>query len=102
MRSVVLSFVFVTCVVLSARAAVIGTLSGLVVDPQQRPVADASLVLHSRTSAWQQQIRSDANGRFTMAGVPAGDYSLTTSAPGFAASATAVLVRTGVVTNVTI
>jgi outer membrane cobalamin receptor len=58
-----------------------GPLSGRVVDPQARPVAGATVVAVGATSA-PLSTKTDADGRFTFAGLTDGAYDLTATAPG--------------------
>lgn len=69
-----------------ARATIFGSVRGIVHDPQHRPIDGAVIELRAKASAWSQRTRSNANGEFTFAAVPVGDYSVTVSAPGFQSS----------------
>ena len=86
----------------SAAAAVFGTVSGLVEDPQQRPVQQAQITLRSELSAWQEQTQSDAEGRFSFPAVPAGTYVLSVAKEGFQTAEQPVVVRSGSVNSSTI
>ena len=57
-------------------AAIYGTVSGLVDDPQLRPVPDADVTLRARLSSWREHARTDVEGRFSFATVPAGEYTV--------------------------
>jgi TonB family protein len=59
------------------------TLSGSVVDPSGRIVPGVTLVLSNSQRQEKREVRSDAAGRFEFAGVPAGDYVLSTEFMGF-------------------
>ncbi len=50
------------------------SLAGQVIDPQGRPVAEAKLKLLDRTSGAEWRTRSDAEGRYNFANIPAGVY----------------------------
>ena len=56
----------------AALAAVFGTVSGVVEDPQRRPVPQALVTLRSKLSSWQEQEPSDAEGRFSFPAVDQG------------------------------
>ena len=76
-----------------AHAAPLGSsVRGVIVDPEDRPVAQANVTLKSATSEWTQTTLTDRRGGFTFAAVPIGDYSLTVSQGGFATAAQAVTV----------
>ena len=61
-----------------------GTPSGTVVDPTGRPLADAVLRLTPvGNSAQVTETRTDANGAFQFADVPAGEYMMSVRYPGF-------------------
>lgn len=76
------------------------TLQGVVLDPDNQPIADAiiqhkrrmvDLLAHSRHNTDSEQlpagaVTSDANGRFVMSGLAEDPVSLRISAPGFAAT----------------
>jgi TonB dependent receptor/Carboxypeptidase regulatory-like domain/TonB-dependent Receptor Plug Domain len=67
-----------------ARATIFGKIQGIVHDPQHRPIAGATVVMKSTTSAYSQTTQTDAEGQFTFAAVTVGDYAVTVTHPGFA------------------
>ena len=76
-----------------ANAAPLGSsVRGVILDPNDKPVADATVTLKSATSEWSQTTRSGHRGSFGFAAVPVGDYSLTVTQGGFATVAQAVTV----------
>lgn len=66
-------------------ANVVGSVRGIVHDPQHRPVPGASIQLHAVDSAWTQSAQSNADGEFTFPTVPVGVYTVAVSAPNFEA-----------------
>ena len=65
----------------------LSTLGGLVTDPSAAAIPNATLTLHSAQPAVADRTSSTTHtGRYAFA-APPGDYTLTTSAPGFATSA---------------
>lgn len=66
-----------------------GTITGLVVDSLDAPVAGATVTLAPDGAVSPTETVSDAGGRFTFLNVAAGPFRLTVSAPGFAASTAA-------------
>jgi len=58
-------------------------LSATVVDTSGAVIAGAIVEVRSASGAVQRTVRSDGNGFFTVSGLPAGDYRLEISHPGF-------------------
>jgi outer membrane receptor protein involved in Fe transport len=73
-------------------AAVFGSVRGIVHDPDHRPVHGAQVVLKSAGSDYSQTLRTDPNGSFEAAAVPAGAYLVTVTQDGFAPAAQEVVV----------
>src|ERR1700730_12717677 len=69
---------------LSAFATIFGTVSGLIHDPQHRPVQGAQLTLRAASSAWTKTVTSDNAGEFHFDTVPLGEYIVTVELGGFA------------------
>jgi len=67
-----------------AFATILGTVRGVVHDPQHRPVADAEVKLKSATSDWTQAAQTDQDGAFLFTAVPVGDYQVMVTRSGFA------------------
>lgn len=67
-------------------ANVVGSVRGIVHDPQHRPIADASVQLHAKNSTWSQSAKTNADGEFTFPAVPVGTYTVTIDAPSFETS----------------
>jgi outer membrane cobalamin receptor len=76
-------------------ATIFGKIQGVVHDPQHRPIAAASVVLKSSTSAWSQTTQTDQEGGFSFSAVPIGDYVVTVSQSGFEWSEQTVTVTSG-------
>ena len=62
---------------LTAFATIFGTVSGLIHDPQHRPVQGAQVTLHAANSAWTKSISSNDSGEFRFDSVPLGEYTVT-------------------------
>ncbi|HSY73253.1 MAG TPA: TonB-dependent receptor [Alloacidobacterium sp.] len=86
MRRTILLFLF-ACLFLGQRAHanVFGQVEGVVHDPQHRPIAGAQVTLTSSTSDLSQSVRTNDDGAFHFAAIPAGDYLVTIRQPGFSA-----------------
>ena len=80
-----------------AQAAATGTVSGVVLDPDQAAIPGATVTLTPATGAARTAV-AGADGGYSFRNVPVGTYSLTATMPGFAS-----FVRQGVrVTNATV
>ena len=71
----------------SASATIFGSVSGLIHDPQHRPVQGAQATLRSTTSDWNKSAASDNSGEFHFDSVPLGNYRITIELAGFATQA---------------
>lgn len=80
---VITSFL-VASVCLTAAQNVSGTLSGLVLDTQSSPIANASIVLTDERRDWRREITSDANGQFRFTGLLPSSYQIEVRQTGFA------------------
>ena len=59
------------------------TVSGTVVDPQDRFLPGATVTLTDAQRNVKHETRTDANGRFQLFGLPAGDYTMEVAVAGF-------------------
>jgi hypothetical protein len=69
---------------LAARAQLFGTLSGIVHDPQHRPIDGAAITLRAAHSDLTFTAASNPNGEFTLPALPLGDYLIAVAKPSFA------------------
>ena len=60
-------------------AAAFGSVRGVVHDPQERPVTEATVSLKAAASDWMQATKTDAQGEFVFSSVAIGDYTLIVS-----------------------
>ncbi len=67
----------------AAMAEVLGTVRGVVHDPQHRPVPNIQVTLKAKHSDFSVTTHSDVNGEFLFDAVPVGDYQVTVTDPGF-------------------
>ena len=79
----------------TASATIFGSVSGLIHDPQHRPVPGAQVTLRSMTSDWSKSAGSDNSGEFRFDNVPLGDYRVTVELAGFATQEQKVTVTSG-------
>jgi outer membrane cobalamin receptor len=96
-RAIGVSFAWLLSVT-AADAAIYGTVAGTVQDPQRKAVPAATVTVQSPQSGWKQAAETDPEGRFSMTAVPAGEYTLVATKPGFDAVNVALVVRSGTVT----
>src|SRR5436305_7824721 len=82
-------------VAVSASATIFGSVSGLIHDPQHRPVQGAQVTLRSTTSDWNKSAVSDNAGEFRFDSVPLGDYRIAVELAGFATQAQKLTVTSG-------
>src|SRR5438874_13566819 len=66
------------------RASIFGSITGLIHDPQHRPVQGAQVTIWANSSKWTQSTTSDASGEFRFDNVALGAYTLQLEAEGFA------------------
>ncbi|HYM78791.1 MAG TPA: TonB-dependent receptor [Candidatus Dormibacteraeota bacterium] len=80
---------------LAASASVVGSVRGVIHDPQHRPVPDAMVMIKAKTSDWAATANSDANGNFAFNPVPLGEYVVTVVGVGFEQAQQDVMVISG-------
>src|SRR6202166_1967965 len=88
-------FVVLTLLPLAAFASILGSVRGIVHDPQHRPVENTMVMLHSKTSDWSASVTTDATGQFIFNGVALGEYTVTVVAPTFNQATQTVTVNSG-------
>jgi Outer membrane receptor for ferrienterochelin and colicins len=78
-----------------AFGSVVGSVHGVIHDPQHRPVSDAMVMIHAKSSDWAANTTSDANGNFAFMAVPLGEYVVTVAGVGFEQAEQRVMVVSG-------
>jgi outer membrane receptor for ferrienterochelin and colicin len=78
-----------------AFAADVGSVRGVVDDPQGRPIADAGVKLKSNRSDWVQNTTTGNKGEFAFPTVPVGDYILIIAKSNFTSAAQDLTVGSG-------
>lgn len=78
-----------------ARAEIMGTVRGVVHDPQHRPIGQAQVVLKAKGTEWTQTAKTSDSGEFEFGRVSLGEYTVEVSAPGFAAQQRPLSVASG-------
>src|SRR5579872_1045804 len=76
-------FTILVALSLTASAQVVGSVRGVIHDPQHRPVANAMVMIKARASDWSATANSNADGEFVFTAVPLGEYMVTAAAVGF-------------------
>ena len=64
-------------------ASAMGSVNGVVTDPQGRPIPGVHMRLRNTDFALDRSVDTDAHGRFTASFLPAGPYTVQATAPGF-------------------
>src|ERR1700675_1842682 len=95
MRRKTAPLLFILILASCASATIFGSVRGIVHDPQHRPVQGAMVMLRAHTSDWSKTAETDAEGQFSLNGVPIGDYSVGVASPGFAQTEQTVEVTSG-------
>ena len=80
---------------LAAFASVVGSVRGVIHDPQHRPVQNAMVMLKAKSSDWSTTANSDANGNFAFNAVPLGEYVVSVAGLGFEQTQQDVMVISG-------
>src|SRR5436305_8797546 len=83
MRSCIRLCTVLLVIGVTAYAAVVGSVRGVIHDPQHRPVEGAMVMIKAKASDWSSTANSDANGNFVFNAVPLGEYVVTVAAVGF-------------------
>jgi outer membrane receptor for ferrienterochelin and colicin len=67
------------------QATIFASITGLIHDPQHRPVQGAKVSVSASDSSWSRTVASDESGQFRFDNVPLGTYTIRVEAPDFAA-----------------
>ena len=67
-----------------AHATIFGSVKGIVHDPSHRPIAGAAITLRESGTQFVIRTKSDDEGAFEFASVPAGQYTIEIEQPDFA------------------
>jgi Carboxypeptidase regulatory-like domain/TonB-dependent Receptor Plug Domain len=86
------SFVFVVLCFGAARGSVFGDVRGTVLDPQERAIAAAKVILVSVSSSFSRTTDTDRAGEFSFRTIPIGEYTVTVESGGFSRSMLALIV----------
>jgi len=78
-----------------AQAEILGTVHGIVHDPQHRPIQDAMVDLKAQRSDWVQHQKTNGDGEFNFSAVPLGNYTVTVTLANFQQGQQAVIVGSG-------
>src|SRR6202171_516387 len=95
MRAIFRLLAVLLFLVVPTLATILGTVRGIVHDPQHRPVADATVTLKAKASAYTQTMQSDAEGGFHFDAVAVGEYVVTVAQAGFVTQEQSVTVLSG-------
>ena len=80
--------------------APVGTISGTVHDPSGAVIRNAAITIKNKATGIERQVRSDEDGNFSVAALPAGEYEVRGAVDGFRTILQEVTVATGTVVRV--
>ena len=80
--------------------APVGTISGVVHDPSGAVIRNAAINIKNKATSLERQVRSDEDGNFSAAALPAGEYEVKAVVDGFRTILQEVTVSTGTVSRV--
>ena len=83
----------------NAQALNAGAVSGVVVDPNNANIPNASVTLSNPVTGYKRTVTSEADGSFQFNDVPPNNYQLSVAATGFAPATQSVTVRSSVPIN---
>ena len=88
---------FTACLTLAltAFASVVGSVRGVIHDPQHHPVQNAMVMIKAKASDWSATTNSDASGNFVFNAVPLGEFVVTVAGLGFEQTQLDVAVLSG-------
>jgi len=76
-------------------ASIFGTITGLIHDPQHRPVQGATVKIWANNSKWTQSATSNDSGEFRFDNVPLGEYTVQVEAEGFSSQTQQLTLSSG-------
>ncbi len=79
----------------SLSATIFSSITGLIHDPQHRPVEGAKVKIWANHSNWTQNVISDGSGQFRFDNLPLGTYTVQVEAEGFTAQTQQLTVASG-------
>ncbi len=79
-----------------------GTITGNVLDPSGAVIANAAITVTNKSNGATRVARTDGNGAFSVASLPAGSYDVKVEATGFSVSLLPAEVATGVTTTLNV
>jgi len=95
MRTAAAVLLVALCAPVTIWATVFGTIRGVVHDPDHRPVLKAQVVVKSSSSAYSQELTTDADGGFEATALPIGAYVVTVTSAGLAPSVQQIVIGSG-------
>ena len=78
-----------------ARATILGSIRGIVHDPQHRPLANATVTLRSSTSDWSRTTQTNSDGEFEFDAVPFGEYEISVTHADFEKTTRSIVLDSG-------
>src|SRR6266851_4991424 len=90
------SAILVSSAPVAAQALNAGTVTGVVTDPNNAVVPNATVTIANAVTGYTRTATTDAEGAFRFSDVPPNNYQLKASAPGFTSEQQSLAVRTSV------
>jgi len=82
-------------VAIAGAQTLLATVSGSIMDPVGHAIPGATVTMTNTQTQARHDLRADGAGRFTLGGLPAGDYLLEARIPGFATSQGTITLTAG-------
>src|SRR5215469_16127086 len=79
----------------SVSATIFGSVTGLIHDPEHRPVQGAKVTIRAADSDWSESTTSNGTGEFRFGNVPLGSYTIEVDAEGFAEQTQELVLSSG-------
>src|SRR6185503_15306236 len=80
--------------------APVGTLTGIVTDPSGAVIRNAEITIRNKATGAERKLRSDEDGSFSAAALPAGEYEVQGQASGFRTLLRQVTLEVGAIARV--
>src|SRR5438128_12026223 len=89
-------------VVAKAQGLSSGTITGVVVDPNNAVVPNANVTIENAVTGYKRSVNTGTDGAFRFENVPFNNYSYSVSAAGFSGARGSINIRTSVPSTLTI
>lgn len=94
-RKLIIATLLFATAVIPVYGTIFGSVTGLIHDPQHRPIARATVTIAADNSSWTQTVISDDSGQFRFDNVPLGTYTVKVESTGFATQVQKITLNSG-------